>query len=91
MDEPKIIKPQTIEELPNSELIAEAYGLYDQIYNVECFGTSDLLRLDRLINEAIRRGMRVFEQKRLEIELPEPDEADKAEKELAEKDLKIEL
>jgi hypothetical protein len=44
-------------EYTNKELKEEYIGLYDIIYNVECYGTSDLLRYNQVAHELIKRGI----------------------------------
>ena len=50
-----------LKEAETLELMAEAKSLHDLIYNIECYGTSDMLRLEHLYAEFERRGISVVE------------------------------
>jgi hypothetical protein len=51
----------------DKELIGHAQSLYDSIYNVECFGTKDLIALDLIENELVRRGYSLDEEHQLKV------------------------
>ena len=52
---------QAIAEMKTPDLMAEAKQLHDLIYNVECYGTRDMLRLELIYRELERRGWGVVE------------------------------
>lgn len=43
------------------EIMAEARRLHDLVYNVECYGTRDMLRLEHIYAELERQGISVVE------------------------------
>ena len=51
----------------DEQLIADAKGLFDSIYVVECYGSKDLMRLDATIGELERRGYTVVERTTLDF------------------------
>jgi hypothetical protein len=53
-----------IAEMPDEELISVARQLHDVIFNVECYGGSDLFNYVAAIEELVRRGYRVKEVQR---------------------------
>lgn len=53
---------EDIKEAETSDLMAEAKSLHDLIYNIECFGPGDMLRLESLYAEIELRGYSVVEQ-----------------------------
>jgi hypothetical protein len=53
-----------IDEMSDEELISIARQLHDVIYNVECYGGSDLFNYVAAIEELVRRGYRVKEVQR---------------------------
>jgi hypothetical protein len=64
-DTPKV--SSTISKLTDKELLAEAYGLFDTIYNVDCFSTKDLVLYDAFCGELEKRGYDINESKTLSI------------------------
>jgi len=49
----------SITDTNDTDLIKEAKQLHDVIYNVECFGTRDMLRLDCVLRELELRGYQI--------------------------------
>jgi hypothetical protein len=58
----------TITETNTAELIKEANQLYDVIYNVDCFGTRDLIRLNQIEKELENRGYLITQSSKLAFE-----------------------
>jgi hypothetical protein len=61
-------------EMTNDELKERAQSLCDAIYNLECFGTKDMVEYEAILAELERRGIKVMEQKVLAF--PEATEED---------------
>ena len=53
---------EDIKEAKTEKLMAETKRLHDLIYNIECYDTRDMLRLESLYAEIERRGIGVVEQ-----------------------------
>ena len=51
----------TTEETSTLDLMAEAKQLHDLIYNIECYGVRDMLRLEHIYAEIDRRGISIIE------------------------------
>jgi len=45
-----------ITKMSDKKLIVEVKGLYDAIYNVDCFGSNDVLLYEKICRELERRG-----------------------------------
>lgn len=52
-----------VAEMTNDELKERAQGLCDAIYNLECYGTKDMVEYQAILAELERRGVKVMEQK----------------------------
>lgn len=63
-----------IEKMTNEQLKDEYRGYYQQIYQVECYGTSDLRRLDSVANELDRRGITIDNQPHFTDPIEEEDD-----------------
>lgn len=55
------------EEMKIPELKREYKSLYDMIFNVDCFGVSDLYRLEQVEMELLKRGYTVSEFAKVKI------------------------
>lgn len=50
---------EPLEEWTDEELIEELKGLYDAIYNVECYSSTDYMNFLAIAAELGRRGYRI--------------------------------
>ena len=46
----------TYNEMTDEQLISEYRGLYQAIYEIECYGSHDIMNLDNLASELMSRG-----------------------------------
>ena len=53
---------EDIKEAKTEDLMLEAKVLHDKIYNIECYTSEDMQRLDSLYAEIESRGFGVVEQ-----------------------------
>lgn len=61
------IKPKTFAEMGDKELKKQYAGLYDAIYNAECYGTRDMLNLEAIEEELCKRGYIIEESRKVRI------------------------
>jgi capsular polysaccharide biosynthesis protein len=60
-----MVKASNIKNEKTETLMAQAQQLYDLIYNVECYSVGDMVMLEMLEREIVRRGYSVVEQNTL--------------------------
>ena len=62
---------EDLRDWSTKDLIEEYLGLYDAIYNVGCYSTSDYLLFCAIEDELLRRGCSITPS--VEVEEPEED------------------
>jgi len=63
-----------LEGLSENELVAELQGLEEAVYQVECFGVSDIVYLEMIYRELDRRGLADRVRRTVQLDLTNDDE-----------------
>ena len=58
---------KSFKDMSDKELMVEAQSLYQSIYITDCFGTSDLIRLELTVRELEKRDYAIQEIKTLKF------------------------